>query len=208
MDNVTYKTTDDVKPILSELSKTAFHFLSLEKNIYKHSLIVIGIVNRTHELTDTALWSIDNDRPHSSALALRGLIETLAFTFYFIEQVYKNGTNAEKLDRLLFGSRTEVTEFESVNVLSCIDRAVKMFPQLRQSYDDLSEMAHPNANSLFYVGTPEGELGHVKFSIPFYTFKGKDKIAILNQTGECCFHVNRLLNEMTQVLEKAKKMKV
>lgn len=201
---MTYKTTGEIRPILDELQHTAFEFISIEENIYKHTLIVVGIVNRTHELTDTSLWSIDNNRPHSSALALRGLIETLAFTFYFVEQIFKNGTNAEKLDRLLFGSRTDVTEFQSVNILSCIDRAIKMFPQLRQSYDDLSEMAHPNANSLFYVGTPEGGEGKVKFTIPFYTFKRKDKAKTLNQTGECCYHINRLLKETSQALKKAK----
>lgn len=201
---MTYKTTEEIRPILDELKQTAFEFMSIEENIYKHTLIVVGIVNRTHELTDTTLWSIDNDRPHSSALALRGLIETLAFTFYFVEQIFKNGTNAEKLDRLLFGSRTDVTEFQSVNILSCIDRAIKMFPQLRQSYDDLSEMAHPNANSLFYVGTPEGGEGEVKFTIPFYKFKGTDKAKTLNQTGECCYHINRLLKETAQAIKKAK----
>lgn len=204
---MTYKSSKEIKPILDDLSRTAFDFLSLEENIYKHHLIVIGIANRTHELTNTALWSIDNNRPHSAALSLRGLIETLAFTFYFMEQVYKNGVNAEKLDRLLFGSRNEVTEFESVNILSCIDRAIKMFPKLRQSYNDLSEMAHPNANSLFYVGTPEGDEGRVKFSIPFYTFKGQDKERMLNQTGECCYHVNRILKEMTQAIKEAKKLR-
>ncbi len=201
---MTYKTTEDIKPVLDNLHETIFRFMSLDEHIYKYSLIVVGIANRTYELTESSLWGLDNNRPHSAALTLRGLIETLAFTYYFVDEMYKNGTDSEKLDRVLFGSRSGVTDFESVNILTCIDKAVKMFPQLRQSYDDLSEMAHPNVRSLFYAGTPESTDGKVTFSIPSYKFKEQDKEKMYNQTGECCFHINRLFKELTDNLENAR----
>jgi len=201
---MTYKTSAKVTLTLKELQQTMFRFMSHDTNIYKHSLIVLGIANRTYELTESTLWAIENNRPHSAALTLRGLIETLAFTYYFIDEVYKNGTNTEKIERVLFGSRNGITEFESVNILTCIDKAVKMFPNLKQSYGDLSEIAHPNVASLFLAGTPEDTNGKVTFALPTYKFKEQDKEKMLNQTGECCFHISRLFSELTTALEKAK----
>ena len=182
---------------MDKIPHLGFDLLSADKNLYIHTLLLLGILNRTYEFTDSAIWAIDNNRPQAAANMFRALIETLGFAYYTWEQTSgpKDKSFYEKITSLFFSSRKENAPYKSVNVLTYIDKAVKMFPQLRQSYDDISEVVHPNAGSLAYSGKAIGDDGKVEFKIPFYEFKGDDKDKIINQVGECCYYIQELCRE-------------
>jgi len=200
-----FKSTQDIKTELDKIPHLGYEFLSKDKNLYTHSLLLVGILNRTYELTESAIWAIDNNRPQSAANMFRALIETLGFTYYSWEQVLpgKNEGVYKKIVALFFGSRQAGAQFQSVNILTCIDKAVKMFPELRRNYDDISEIVHPNSKSFAYSGKTVGEdkSMEVEFKIPFYEFKAGDKEKITNQVGECCYYIQAICREIIEKLK-------
>ncbi|MFA4818397.1 MAG: hypothetical protein WC621_00990 [Patescibacteria group bacterium] len=201
-----FYNTKDIKNELDKIPHLGYEFLSKDKNLYTHTLLFLGILNRTYEFTDSAIWSIDNNRPQTAANMFRALIETLGFAYHSWEQTLSGKSEGvyKKMVSLFFGSRQKDAKFQSVNILTCIDKAVKMFPQLRQSYDDISEVVHPNSKSLAYSGKAVGkkEDGKVEFRIPFYEFKADDKAKITNQVGECCYYIQSLCREALENLKK------
>jgi hypothetical protein len=199
-----FHSTKDIKTELDKIPHLGYEFLSLDKNLYTHTLLFLGIINRTYEFTDSAIWSIDNNRPQTTANMFRSLIETLGFAHYAWNQTTLNKKDGvyEKIVALFFGSREKDAKFQSVNILTCIDKAVKMFPQLRQSYDDISEVVHPNSKSLAYAGKIVGEDGKAEFKVPFYEFKSDDKEKIINQVGECCYYIQALCREASENMKK------
>lgn len=200
-------TTKDVKLEMDKIPHLGFDLLSANKNLYVHTLLLLGILNRTYEFTDSAIWAIDNSRPQTAACMFRALIETLGFAYCAWEHISgpKNESFYEKITSLFFGSRKPDAAYKSVNVLTCIDKAVRMFPQLRQSYDDISEIVHPNAGSLAYSGKAVSDDGKVEFKIPFYEFKAKDKEKIINQVGESCYYIQSLCREAFNNLRSTNK---
>jgi hypothetical protein len=198
-----FNDTNDLKNILGKIPNLGFGFLSPDKNIYTHNLLLLGILNRTYEIIDSSIWAIDNNRPQTAINMLRALIETLGFTYYAREQIRlaENENIYDKITALFFGSRKVDAKFKSVNIITCIDKAIKMFPQLRQVYDDACEVVHPNSKSLSHFGKATGDNGEVTFKIPFYEFKDGDKEKIINQTGECCHYIQALCFEMSAYLK-------
>jgi len=201
-----FNTTKEIKAELDKIPHLGYGFLSKDKKLYIHFLFLFGILNRTYELTDSAIWAIDNNRPQSAANMFRALIETLGFVYYSWKKTLKGekGGVFEKIASLFFGSRQKNAKYKSVNILTCIDEAVKNFPELRKSYDDICEIVHPNSKSLAYSGkTVGGEKdGQVEFRIPFYEFKTGDKEKITNQVGECCYYIQAICGEIFENLEK------
>jgi len=199
---ITFHSTQDIEPLLEEIKQIVFERLKKDNNISTLLLLVCGLLNKTYELTETALWAIDNDRPQTTTFMLRGLYETLAFTNYIKSKM--TGTDPKDYEQainlLLFGSKKPGSKYQSVNVLTCIDKAAKEFTELRKNYDDLSELVHPNSASHFYIASVTNhKKRHVTIQIPFYRFKNKDKKSALNQIGECCFHVIRISKELLAV---------
>lgn len=56
------KSTQDVKVELDKIPHLCCEFLSKDKNLYTHSLSLLGILNRTYEFTGSATWAIDSNR--------------------------------------------------------------------------------------------------------------------------------------------------
>jgi len=193
---ITFQTTKDIEPLLEEIRNIIFERIQKDNNLSSLFFLLCGLLNKAYELTETALWAIDNDRPQSATFMLRGLYETLAF-IYYVESKIKQAKNKEEyqeiISSLLLGSKKPGGLYSSVNILTCIDKASKVFTELRKNYDDLSELVHPNAASHFYIGVPDNEKERtVTLQIPFYKFKKSDKEKSLNQIGECCFHVIKI----------------
>jgi hypothetical protein len=191
----TFSNTAEIKAEVKRIPKIGLMACENDK-IYTHSLLLLGLLNRTYELTESVIWAMDNDRPLTTANMLRALYETLGFTYYIKEQIDSSSSHEEiieKISSLLMGSRNGEHGFKSVNILTCIDKAVKTFPELRKNYDELSEMVHPNSSSHFYSGKATGKDNadrmHVKIGIPFYEFKNEDKKNMTNQVGKCCHHI-------------------
>jgi hypothetical protein len=192
------------------LSGPIIKHVSTPGPIYMHTLLVWGLLNRTYELTDSAIWAIEKKRPQTATHMLRALIETLGFTYYIMEELQKatHPSNLhEKITAFFMGSRHPEAKFKSVNILTCIDKATKLFPHLREVYDQLSEVVHPNSASLAYSGMADPEKGesHAKFGLPFYVFKGDDEKIVINQVGECCHHIASLCDSLMQTLTPPKR---
>ncbi len=200
-----FKNTEQLEELLKEIPKLALNIVKADEGkMYRHTLLNLGILNRTYELTETGIWAIQKKRPHTGASMLRSLIETLGLAHYAWKQTKNDNKNEvfEKLHKMLFGSREKGAEIEAVNILTCIDGATTMFPHLRESYDQCSELVHPNSGSLFHFmkANPEKGEGAVEVIIPFYDFKEEDGVKLLNQIGECCHHTIRLCKELSEKL--------
>ena len=198
--NITFKNIEDIKPLLKQIQNILFTRIKNDSSITHKFLLICGLLNKTYELTETALWAIENNRPQTATFILRGLYETLAFTYYVKDKISKAKSKeeySEIISQLLLGTKKPGAKYQSVNILTCIDKASETFSELRKNYDDLSELVHPNAASHFYVAVPDNEKEMtVSLKIPFYQFKQQDKEKSLNQIGECCFHITRICTEM------------
>lgn len=197
---VTFYSVAEIKPLLQKIQDLIYERISKNPDITYRLLLVCGLLNKTYELTETALWAIENNRPQTTTFMLRGLYETLAYTYHAKDKIL-NAKSKEEYDQvissLLLGTKKPGGKYPSVNVLTCIDKASKTFTELRKNYDELSELVHPNSASHFYVAVPDSEKEMtISLRIPFYQFKESDKEKSLNQIGECCLHVIRLCAEI------------
>ncbi len=208
MEKTLFTNTEQIDELLPNITQMIYEYLNGDKDIYRHTLLIIGISNRTYELTESAIWAIDNNRPFTATNMLRSLIETLAFCDNASKDLMKTDNISEfekKSEQLLMGSRDETTKHQAVNILTYIDHSVKTYPNLRKNYDDISELVHPNSASHFYSGKSEDGKRKVEMKIPFYEFKGSDKKMVINQTGECCSHIIKIIKKLTGHLQSIKK---
>jgi len=202
---IIFHNVSEIRDGLKRIHEPIIKHVQSGSNIYLHTLLVWGLLNRNYEFTDTAIWAIDNKRPQTAAHMLRGLIETLGFTHYVLEQVLSIKDSkilSEKISSLYFGSKKPNAQFKSINIITCIDKATKTFPNLRANYDALSEIVHPNGTSFAYSGKadPEGVENTALFGIPFYEFKENDEKKVTNQVGECCYHIISLCSAIMTAL--------
>ncbi len=207
---ISFHNISEIREELKKIPELMIKHVLPGSDLYVHTLLIFGLLNRTYEFTDTAVWAIENKRPQTSAHMLRGLIETLGFAYYTLEQILSVSDckiRLEKIDNLYYGSRKLDAQYKSVNVLTCIDKATRMFPNLRTNYDQLSEIIHPNGTSFAYVGkaSPSGIEGAVSLGIPFYDFKAGDEKKVTNQVGECCYHITHLCSSIMISLIPPKK---
>ena len=197
---ITYTTTKEITPLLEEIQKLLLSRLKQNPDITPLLLLIIGILNRTYELTESAIWGIENKRPLTAAHMARALVETLGFIYFLEKQIKKAKTGRnreEKISRALFGSRLKKGSPQPINVLTTIDKATKEYRHLRKLYNELSEVVHPNSASHFYPAKPfKDKPLTTQISIPFYEFKGKDKEALINITGETCQHIIKICKRL------------
>lgn len=194
--NPQFHNTEDLKGEIAKISKLAQEIMQSSENLYCHTFLYLGILNRTYELAESAIWAIEESRPQTAANMLRALIETLGFTHYVSKQMQnENSEFYQKMTSLLLSSRVDEDLFKAINILTCIDGATSMFPDLRKNYDDLSEMVHPNGMSIMHFAKAEEDNRNAEICIPFYEFKGEDKERVTNQIGECCHFIHMLCEE-------------
>lgn len=94
---------------------------------------------------------------NAAILLTRGVVECVA-ALWFLSDLVKKGIAAEtsavideKLMKLVTGHRND-TEFpQSFNVLTFIDKFDKRIAGFRESYDVLSEFAHPNWSGVYGI---------------------------------------------------------
>jgi hypothetical protein len=109
-----------------------------------------GLIWRTEELGRTAYECFERGDIVAGILLTRGVTETVSALWYLKELIARQLANGlepdldEKLMQLLMGHRTETDMPAAINVQTFVDRASKSFPHLRESYDSMSEYAHPN----------------------------------------------------------------
>jgi len=195
-EEVTYNNTSDIRLLLPGIKDIVRDLVQKDVHVYTDTLLLLGILNRTYELTESVLWAIENNRPLTAFNLLRALFETLGFTYYSMEKlnsVTSSDQYHEEVNRLLFASRANDSEHKAVNILTCMDCASKTFVKIREQYDNICETVHPNAASHFYCAkVGDDESRDVEFRLPFYEFKNQDKLAMTNMAGECCSNIQAL----------------
>ena len=173
--DITFRKTSEIKPYLKEIQDLVYKRIKKDSSISSLLLLIIGILNRTYELTDSAIWSVENSRPLTASNMLRGLYETLGYIYYWNQEINTTSNIQErenKIRQALLGSRRKGDQVQQVNILTCIDEAKRQFTELRRNYDDVSEAVHPNSASHFYMAkAKDNQRGIAEISIPFYQFK-------------------------------------
>ncbi len=109
---------------------------------------------RTIELAQGTIDALADKNILAAALLCRSVLECSAAYHYLDGKLAEvvNSDSVESLNstimKLLMGSRWQDWNHQSINVLTMIGGAEKDMPGIRQNYDSLSEMCHPN-----YSGT-------------------------------------------------------
>ncbi len=138
-----------------------------KKNImHKFFTVRSGLMHRAYELAISAHQCANQHQIVSGKILTRSLFETtsvLGFLYYKIA-IFNKDKNIESFNQMIMcvmlGSKDGATEYESINILTIIDKINKEFDGYRDSYNALSEYSHPN-----FLGTC-GTFGDVKSDQP------------------------------------------
>ncbi|MBI3015827.1 MAG: hypothetical protein HYY65_12415 [Candidatus Tectomicrobia bacterium] len=109
-----------------------------------------ALIWRASELASTACRLLEEGELAAGTLLVRGLMETSAALWFLNRKIkdvvdgHRVGSIDEDLMRLLMGSRTDLTTYESFNVLTLVDKIAQEIPSFRREYEALSQIAHPN----------------------------------------------------------------
>lgn len=116
-----------------------------------YQLLVVreALIWRTEELARNACNSLECDDFAVAAILARSITENAALTWKLKEILdQRTGKLPEELNtalmRALAGSTTLEEAPAPYNVLSCLDALTKTINGARQTYESLSEFAHPN----------------------------------------------------------------
>jgi hypothetical protein len=116
-----------------------------------YQLLVVreALIWRTEELARNACDAIQSDDFSVAAILTRAITENAALTWKLKEiQDKRSGKSPEELNaalmRALSGSSTWEGAPAPYHVLSCLDILTKTIDGARQTYESLSEFAHPN----------------------------------------------------------------
>lgn len=135
-----------------------------DRFLYESDLLVFGLTSRAISLYKGMKESQSN--PYVFVILFRAQIETLATINHLIR-------NPSDIKKFLHGGRKD-TKFKITNVLTLIDACAKNYPKLREIYDEISEMAHPNSAS-HYLSIDKGENKLSWRSKPTFSDVEKDK---------------------------------
>src|SRR5207245_2554510 len=113
-----------------------------EELIYQHHVLLSGLIARSRGLLSATLREIIQEDMPAVVTLLRAQCETLAAACYVEE-------SPDKFRSILYGSRSSGSKEKAINVLTQVERANKKYPGLLDDYNQLSELAHPNAMSHF-----------------------------------------------------------
>lgn len=109
------------------------------------------LIWRMEELSRTALLAFEAEDKAAGTLLTRAALECVAMTWYTDKKVASaietgdmNTLDATVM-KLLLGWKLEPGDLpQSINVLTMLDHAAQAIPEIRTTYDRLSEVAHPN----------------------------------------------------------------
>jgi hypothetical protein len=123
---------------------------------------------RLHDLLDQSLLLSRQNHLLGARILLRSAFETLAVLIYLNRSVRAviAGTLdfhefSEKTSKLLLGSRNKTTNYEQVSILTVLTSADKRYPGLYESYEALSESAHPNCDGMLLGYSTSDRNSHV-----------------------------------------------
>jgi hypothetical protein len=107
------------------------------------------LIWRTEELARTACDALERDDFATAAILTRAVTENAALAWMLLDLLEKRASYSpqqlnDKLMRMLAGSGLWDEAPKPVHVLDCLRKMDKTIPGVLQSYDQLSEFAHPN----------------------------------------------------------------
>ncbi|HEX5323775.1 MAG TPA: hypothetical protein VFW40_08315 [Capsulimonadaceae bacterium] len=143
------------KEIMQRLSQNLPEFIEVaaigvrSKAPYQLLAVRAALIWRTEELARNACNSLECDDLAVAAILTRSITENAALTWKLKDILERRvGKSPEELNtalmRALAGSTTWEEGPAPYNVLSCLDTLTKTIDGARQTYESLSEFAHPN----------------------------------------------------------------
>ena len=108
-----------------------------------------ALIWRTEELARNACDALEKGDYAAAGLLTRAVAESAALTWYLLKilQTRAHRTTEQLNDvlwRVATGSKKWKDVSEAVNILTCVERIDRTLPGFRNTYDSLSEFAHPN----------------------------------------------------------------
>jgi len=128
----------------------AASFTLKSKNPFKAMVLREGLIHRVTWLAEGAASEFAAKRWIPAAVLTRAIAEPVAVLHSLCLNVEKGLQSrddkelTEFLRRMMVGSRVDPQFPQTINVLTLVDKVDADFPGFRQSYDQLSEYAHPN----------------------------------------------------------------
>lgn len=122
----------------------------ISKSALKAYLIRAGLLHRTADLAEATIDFYKQFKNLPAFVLTRAILETAALFYYFwskLETAVNSGKVKDADDilmRILFGARNSDDEVQAVNIMTAVDRLDKDAPGVRDIYNDLCEIAHPN----------------------------------------------------------------
>ena len=110
-----------------------------------------AIMWRFTDLISQVVYLLKQKHILGSRLLIRSAIETLGVLIY-LNQKTEDVINSEisfwqfieTINRLMLGSKNQLTELESINILTVLNKCEERYPGIIGIYNSLSESAHPN----------------------------------------------------------------
>lgn len=129
---------------------------------YKALVVRGGLLWRSQELGADAIQAFEEGRLATAIILTRAVIENVALHWRLGEIIAKRSERSpqdlsETLTRMLIGWKNDEEFPVAFNVLGMIDHLDKSLPGVRNSYDQMSEVAHPNYGGVhgLYAETDE-----------------------------------------------------
>ena len=142
--------------------------------LFEHHILLSGLIARSYGLLSAATREIIREDMAAVVTLLRAQCETLGAACY-VEEF------PEKFRSILYGNRTDGSKEKAPNVLTQMKHANKKYQGLLDDYNQLSELAHPNAMSHFApITIVDEEKKVVEFSSGGQ-FKTEDAVVMVKQ---------------------------
>lgn len=168
-----------------------------------------ALIWRTEELARTACDALERDDLAAAALLARATVESAALVWKLMEilndrRKFSAKELSDNLMRMLAGTRLWPDMPKPFRIGNCIERMNSKVPGVRESYNMLSEVAHPNWRGVFgmYAKTDEP-----KYTAHFgrglrstESTKGTVVNALLGALGLFEFAYNRISDAMPEFL--------
>ena len=150
--------------------------------VYREALIW-----RTEELARTSYEMFTRNELASAVILTRACMESVAAMWYLQEKIQhvidtkEAGDINDVLMRLLMGSKNDITDIESVSVLTFVEKINKDIDGFERSYKSLCEYAHPNwSGTSFLYSKPNSEKIWIDYG---KNIRGKESVAVIGLTN-------------------------
>jgi hypothetical protein len=149
--------TVDVRA-LGVMSKTPFQILTLRE----------ALIWRTDELLGNALDALDRKDFSVAAILTRALMENTALLFRLVDIFINRQTLTkqelnDQIMQLAFGTREWSDGPQAINILTCVGHADKKVEGLQNTYNSLSEYAHPNWKGVLGLYSKLDQENHIAY---------------------------------------------